>query len=171
VNTAVTTSLVAWARLTRWSGCWAAMALLSALLAAQEKKTAPSELIWHYDSPRGFRLPEPAYRFPTQIKQALVQYVQPVPERTQAYATVCTDKHRFARWLQGLLLARKQDLAAAAGNGPTVLSSNPALRSPGPGTSLSTQPSRPHSRVAPELAAIEDYLLVLKLWDPEPKPQ
>ncbi|WLT32037.1 hypothetical protein [Geothrix sp. PMB-07] len=155
---------------TRGIGAWAAAALLAAPLAAQEKKPVAAEMIWRYEAPRGFRLPEPAYRFPTQIKQALVDYVQPSPDLVRAYADVCGDKHRFAQWLQGLLLERKKGMASAAdGGGATVLSSHPARMAPGRGAIVRSTARAPQgrTRVAQELEAIEDYLMVLKLWDPE----
>jgi hypothetical protein len=55
-------------------------------LLSQNAKPPVPKLAWSYETPRGFQLPEPAYRFPTQIKQALVQFVQPVP-------ALCTEYH------------------------------------------------------------------------------
>lgn len=132
----------------------------------------PAEMIWRYEAPRGFRLPEPAYRFPTQIKQALVDYVQPSPDLVRTYGEVCSDKRRFAQWLKELLLERRKGMASAADAGPTVLSSDPAQTgrtAPGRGAIVRSTARAPQgrTRVARELEAIEDYLMVLKLWDPE----
>lgn len=143
----------------------------------------PAEMIWRYEAPRGFSLPEPSYRFPTQIKQALVDYVQPSPDLVRAYAEVCPDKHRFVQWLKELLLARKKGMASAAGMGatggagviggadagPTVLSTHSARMAPAPGATVRSTSRAPQgrTRVARELEAIEGYLMVLKLWDPE----
>ncbi len=154
---------------------WAMWFLVAASLGAQGAKPQPqpkaqpkpSDMLWRYDMPQGFRLPEPSYRFPTQIKEALIQFVQPVPELTQAYATVCQDKRKFASWLKGVLLERKKGLVAGSGAGPTVLSSDPSKMSPGKGTVTTTRTSKHRTRVAFELEDLETYLTVLKLWDPE----
>ena len=150
---------------------WALWCLADGWLGAQGVKPKPqpkpSDMLWHYDTPQGFRLPEPAYRFPTQIKTALVQFVQPEPELTRAYATVCADKRKFASWLKGVLLERKKGLAANAESGPTVLSSDVTMMSPGKGTITTTRTGKLRTRAATELEDIETYLTVLKLWDVE----
>lgn len=154
---------------------WAAWCLAAGSLGAQGAKPQPppkpqpkpGDMLWRYDTPQGFRLPEPAYRFPTQIKEALVQFVQPVPELTRAYASVCQNKRKFAPWLQGVLLDRKKGLAASSESGPTVLSSDFSKMSPGKGTITTTRTSKHRTRVASELEDIETYLAVLRLWHPE----
>lgn len=152
---------------------WAAWCLAVGSLGAQGAKPQPQpksksgEMLWRYDTPQGFRLPEPAYRFPTQIKEALVQFVQPVPDLTRAYASVCQDKRKFASWLQGVLLDRKKGLAAGGESGPTVLSSDFSKMSPGKGTITTTRTSKHRTRVASELEDIETYLAVLKFWNPD----
>lgn len=152
---------------------WAAWCLAVGSLGAQGAKPQPKpqpkpkEMLWRYDTPQGFRLPEPAYRLPTQIKEALVQFVQPLPELTRAYASVCQDKGKFARWLQGVLQERKKGLAAGGESGPTVLSSDFSKMSPGKGTITTTRTSKHRTRVASELEDIETYLAVLKLWNPD----
>ena len=66
-------------------------------------RPAPPAVIWTYDTPTGFQLLEPGYRFPTQIKQALVQFVQPDADLSRAYQDVFADKKRFTAWFKGLL--------------------------------------------------------------------
>ncbi|GLH73632.1 hypothetical protein GETHLI_21340 [Geothrix limicola] len=145
--------------------------VLAAALGAQEAKSAvkvkpkPSEVLWRYESPRGFTLPEPAYGFPTPIKQALVQFVQPDPDLTKAYADVLRDKRTFARWLRGVLEARKKALQEAETAGPRVLSSDPSKAAPGKGTILGTTTIRP--RAEREGGEIDRYLAVLKVWSSE----
>lgn len=150
---------------------WALWCLVAASLGAQGAKPKPqpkpSDMLWRFDTPQGFRLPEPGYRFPTPIKEALVQFVQPVPELTQAYADVCQDKRKFALWLKRVLLERKKGLAAGSGSGPTVLSSDPSRMSAGKGTITTTRTNQHRTRVASELEDIETYLTALKLWAPE----
>lgn len=144
---------------------------LAADLPAQDAKPAPkarprpSEALWRYESPRGFVLPEPAYGLPTPIKQALVEFIQPVPELTKAYADVFRDKRKFAGWLRGVLLSRRKALAEGEASGPRVLSSDPSKASPGPGRILST--TTVHSRTERERGEIDRYLAVLKMWDPD----
>jgi hypothetical protein len=134
-------------------------------LQAQAAKPTPPAVIWTYETPRGFQLPEPKYRFPTQIKQALVQFVQPVPQLTRDYQTVFGDKRKFATWLKGVLQDRKTQLAKAGESGPTVLSSDLSKLSTRPAVITSTTKVR--TKTEADLAAIERYLTVLKAWDPD----
>jgi hypothetical protein len=131
---------------------------------AAAKATAPN-LAWTYDTPPGFQLLEPKYRFPTQIKQALVQFVQPVPQLARDYQTVFGDKRKFSGWLKGVLLGRKAKLANYGEEGPTVLSSDLSKLSTGPGVITST--TTVHTRTDADLAAIERYLIVLNAWAPD----
>lgn len=154
---------------------WVVSILAGGPLGAQEAKprpkpspaptSAPSKVLWRYDTPRDFTLLEPAYRLPTQVKQALVQFVQPVPELSQAYATVFTDKRKFSSWLKSVLLDRKKAATREAESAPTVLSSDPSKMSTGKGTVTSTAKTRP--RAAREQDDIDRYLTVLKVWDTE----
>ena len=146
------------------------MRLLALLVAAlplcsQAVKPPAPAVAWSYETPHGFHLLEPAYRFPTQIKQALVQFVQPVPARARAYQSVYLDKHRFSAWLKGVLMEVGTQRAQQIKSAGHVLSSDPSKMSSDGGTILSTA-TRPPRRAA-EPDAIESYLEALKLWDPE----
>jgi hypothetical protein len=134
-------------------------------LLAEAPKPAAPPAAWSYATPRGFHLPEPSYKLPTQIKQALVQFVQPMPQLTKDYQTVVGDKRKFSTWLKGVLLDRKTQLAKAGQSGPTVLSSEFSKLSTGPATITSTTKVR--TRTELDLAAIDRYLAVLKAWDPD----
>ena len=122
-------------------------------------------VIWTYATPPGFQLLEPGYRFPTPIKQALMQFVQPDAELSRAYQDVFADKKTFAAWLKGVLQDQKMKQRKAAESGPTVLSSDPSKLSVGKSTVTSTA-RLPHAR-ATQAQAIEHYLFVLKAWAPE----
>ena len=127
-------------------------------------KPAPA-VIWTYATPPDFQLVEPGYRFPTQIKQALAQFVQPDAELSRAYQDVFADKKAFATWLKGVLQDQKMNLRKTAESGPTVLSSDPSKLSVGNATVTSTA-RIPHAR-ATQAQAIEHYLFVLKTWAQE----
>lgn len=134
------------------------------LLSQSARPHAPA-IAGSSETPRGFRLQEPAYRFPTPIKQALVQFVQPVPARSKEYQSVFRDKRKFSTWLKGVLIderTRRTKLAKSEGN---VLSSDLSKLSTDGGTILSTTKIQP--RKAVDLEAIERYLDVLKAWDPD----
>ena len=104
-------------------------------------------VIWSYATPPGFQLLEPGYRFPVQIKQALVQFVQPDAELSRAYQDVFADKKTFAAWFRGVLQDQKKKQPRAAESGPTVLSSDLSKLSVGNATVTSTAkvPTRPSS--------------------------
>jgi hypothetical protein len=123
-------------------------------------------VIWSYATPPGFQLLEPGYRFPLQIKQALVQFVQPDAELNRAYQDVFMDKQKFAAWLRGVLQDQKKKQPKAAESGPTVLSSDLSKLSVGNATVTSTA-KIPHPKAAQQQAAIDRYLFVLKTWAPE----
>ena len=129
-------------------------------------RPAPPAVIWTYDTPTGFQLLEPGYRFPTQIKQALVQFVQPDVDLSRAYQDVFTDKKRFTAWFKGLLQDQKVKQRKAAESGPTVLSSDLSKLSVGNATVTSTA-KIPHPTAAQEQAAIDRYLFILKRWEVE----
>ncbi len=134
-------------------------------LLSQNAKPPVPKVAWSYETPRGFQLLEPAYRFPTQIKQALVQFVQPSPALCKEYHSVFLDKRKFSIWLKSVLVdsrAKRAQLAKSEGN---VLSSDLSKMSPNGGTILSTATIHPRKAANPE--AIERYLEVLKAWDPE----
>jgi hypothetical protein len=142
--------------------------LLSALslLAGDTKKApAPAKVLWTYETPRGFQLLEPSYRYPTQIKEALLRYVQPVPALAREYHEVFRDKHKLATWLKGVLSGEKVRRAQAAKDQPTVLSSDPSQMSVGNATITSTAKRAP--KPPAEADAIDRYLDVLKVWDGE----
>jgi hypothetical protein len=139
--------------------------LVSLTLLAQAPKPAPPVAVRPSATPRDFHLAEPSYKFPTQIKQALVQFVQPVPQLTKDYQTVVGDKRKFSTWLKGVLLDRKTQLAQAGQSGPTVLSSDFSKLSTGPATITSTTKFR--TRTELDLAAVDRYLAALKAWDPD----
>jgi hypothetical protein len=122
-------------------------------------------VIWSYATPPGFELLEPGYRFPVQIKQALVQFVQPDAELSRAYQDVFTDKKKFAAWFRGVLQDQKKKQPKAADSGPTVLSSDLSKLSVGNATVTSTA-KVPHPRAAQD-QTIDRYLFVLKAWAPE----
>lgn len=123
-------------------------------------------VIWSYATPPGFQLLEPGYRFPLQIKQALVQFVQPDPELSRAYQEVFLDKQKFAPWLRGVLQDQKTRQRKAAEAAPTVLSSDLSKLSVGNATVTSTG-RVPRSKAGQEQAAIDRYLFALKTWAPE----
>lgn len=115
-----------------------------------------------YATPPGFQLPEPGYRLPTQIKQALVQFVQPDAELSRAYQVVFVDKPKFVVWFRGVLQDQKTNQRKAAEAGPTVLSSDLSRLSVGNATVTSTA-KVPHPKAAQE-QAIDRYLFALKAW-------
>lgn len=123
----------------------------------------PSKVLWRYDSPRAFQLLEPAYRFPTPIKQALIQFVQPVPQLSKAYGDVFTDKPKFCAWFKGVLTDRQKAVAQVAESAPTVLSSDVSKMSPSKGVVTST--GRVPNRAAKEQDEIEKALMVLRVWE------
>lgn len=127
-------------------------------------KPAPA-VFWTYATPPGFQLLEPGYRFPTQIKQALVQFVQPDAELSRAYQDVFADKKAFAAWLKGVLQDQKIKQRKAAESGPTVLSSDPSRLSVGHATVTSTA-RIPHAKATQD-QAIDRYLFILKRWEVE----
>jgi hypothetical protein len=132
------------------------------LLPQTVKPPAP-KVAWSYETPRGFQLLEPAYRFPVQIKQALVQFVQPTPALCKEYQAVFLDKRKFSTWLRGVLLdgrTKRTKLVKSEGN---VLSSDPSKRSSDGGIILSTAKVQP--KKAGDLEVIDRYLDVLKIWD------
>jgi hypothetical protein len=140
--------------------------LLAAMtLLAQEPKPLPSAVLWTYDSPRDFHLLEPSYRFPTQLKQALVQVVQPSPALCREYLTVFPDKKLFCPWLRKVLTEYRDQQAKAAQTEGKVLSSDPSKRSADGGQVLST--AKPRPRKAPEPIPVDVYLEVLKFWEAE----
>jgi hypothetical protein len=122
-------------------------------------------VIWSYATPPGFQLLEPGYRFPLQIKQALVQFVQPDAELSRAYQDVFMDKLKFAAWFRGVLQDQKKKQPRAADSGPTVLSSDPSKLSVGNAAVTSTARA-PKPKAAQE-QTIDRYLIVLKAWAPE----
>jgi hypothetical protein len=146
---------------------WFAILLVAALpLFAQKGKSPAPAVAWTFETPPGFQLLEPAYRFPTQIKQALVQFVQPSPALCRAYQTVFLDQHKFSRWLKGVLLECRSQRLEAIKSGGKVISSDPSMTTDDGGRVYSTAPTRP--RKADELEAIQRYLDVLEVWDPGP---
>ena len=138
----------------------AAMTLLS-----QEPKPPASAVLWTYDSPRDFHLLEPSYRFPTQLKQALVQVVQPSPGLCRDYLTVFRDKRTFSPWLRKVLTEHRDQQSQAAKTEGKMLSSDLSKLSADGGRVLSTAKARP--RKAPEPVSLDVYLEVLKLWEAE----
>jgi hypothetical protein len=147
-----------------------AMRMIAILIAAlplfsQKAKPPTHAVAWSYETPRGFQLLEPAYRFPTQIKQALVQFVQPVPALSKEYQSVFLDKRKFSAWFKGVLIDYKTKRTRLAKSEGSVLSSDPSKMTSDGGTVLSTARIRPKQPT--DLAAIERYLDVLKAWDPE----
>ena len=140
--------------------------LLAAMtLLAEEPKPSASAVLWTYESPREFRLIEPSYRFPTQLKQALVQVVQPSPTLCREYLEVFRDKQTFSLWLRRVLTEHRDQQAKAAQTEGKVLSSDPSKRSADGGQVLSTAKARP--RKAPEPVSVDVYLDILKLWEAE----
>lgn len=138
----------------------AAMTLLS-----QEPKPPASAVLWTYDSPRDFHLLEPSFRFPTQVKQALVQVVQPSPTLCREYLAVFRDKKTFCPWFRKVLIEHRDQQAKAVQTEGKVLSSDPSKVSADGGRVLSTAKARP--RKGPEPVAVDVYLEGLKLWESE----
>ncbi len=137
--------------------------LVAALpLFSQKAKPPAPAVAWTYETPQGFQLLEPAYRFPTQIKEALIQCVQPTPVLCREYQTVFLDKRKFSIWLKGVLINEQTKAAKSQGR---VISSDPSKTTYDGGTILST--ASIHPRKADDLEAIERYLDVLKVWDPD----
>lgn len=128
-------------------------------------RTPAPGIAWSYETPRDFQLPEPSYRFPTPIKQALVQFVQPVPALTREYQAVFLDKRKFSVWFKKVLTEARSTRTKAAKAEGTVLSSNLSKLSTDGGTVLSTTKLPPKREADPE--AIERYLDVLKHWAPD----
>jgi hypothetical protein len=140
--------------------------LLAAMtLLAQEPKPSASAVLWTYESPLEFHLLEPSYRFPTQVKQALVQVVQPSPTLCREYLAVFRDKRTFCPWLRRVLTEHRDQQAKAIQTEGKVLSSDPSKVSADGGRVLSTAKARP--RKGPEPVAMDVYLEVLKLWEAE----
>jgi hypothetical protein len=139
------------------------LAVLS--LQAQGGKPPVPAIAWSYETPRGFRLLEPGYRFPTQIKQALVQFVQPVPGLVREYQSVFQDKRKFSTWFRKVLTDNRTRETRAAKSDGTVISSDPSKTTRDGGVFLSTARTPP--RKPDHLLAIESYLDVLKAWDPD----
>jgi hypothetical protein len=122
-------------------------------------------VIWSYATPPGFQLLEPGYRLPLQIKQALLQFVQPDADLSRAYQDVFADKKQFATWFRGVLQDQKKKQPKATESGPTVLSSDLSKLSVGNATVTSTA-KVPHPKAAQD-QTIDRYLFVLKAWAPE----
>ena len=140
--------------------------LIAALpLFSQKAKPPAPAVAWTYETPQGFQLLEPAYRFPTQIKEALIQCVQPVAALCREYQTVFLDKRKFSAWLKGVLIDARTKRTNAAKSEGKVYSSDPSKTTDDGGRFYSTAPGRPKN--TDELGAIERYLDVLKIWDPE----
>jgi hypothetical protein len=137
--------------------------LLVALpLFPQKAKPAAPAVVWTYESPRGFHLLEPSYRFPSQIKQALVLFVQPVPALSREYQAVFLDKRKFVDWFRRVLVDQRARTTKAAKSEGTVLSSDLSKLSAEGGTILSTAGT--HSRRPVDPNEVEPYLQVLKIW-------
>ncbi len=140
--------------------------LVAALPLFSQKAKAPAPqaaaVAWTYETPPGFQLLEPSYRFPTQLKEALLKFVQPEPALCREYQTVFLDKQKFSAWLKGVLIKAR---TRGTESGGEVLSSDPSQMSSNGGTILSTAWLPPREEDDPE--AIERYLDVLKLWSPE----
>ena len=95
------------------------MRMIAILVAAlplfpQKAKPPAPAVAWTFETPQGFQLLEPAYRFPTQIKEALVQCVQPTPALCREYQTVFLDKRKFSIWLKGVLIEERAKRTKAA---------------------------------------------------------
>ncbi|HJW72822.1 MAG TPA: hypothetical protein VJ486_08175 [Geothrix sp.] len=108
---------------------------------------------------------EPSYRFPTQIKQALVQFVQPVPALSKEYQRVFLDKRKFSAWFRKVLTEARSARTRTAKPEGTVLSSDLSKLSSDGGTVLST--TKPPPRKEADLEAIERYLDLLRHWAPD----
>lgn len=141
-----------------------ALVLAGQPLGSQPPKAPAPRIVWSYETPQEFLLMEPGYRFPLQIKMALIQFVQPDPELSKAYLSVFMDKRRFAAWLKRVLIDQR-NLRTRPGSPGKVLSSDLSEISPEGGTVLST--AKPPSTGEREREAIEGYLEVLKRWAPE----
>ena len=145
-----------------------ALSLSALSLTASDTKKAqktpkPAEVLWTYETPRGFQLLEPSYRYPTQIKEALLRYVQPVPSLSREYHEVFRDKHKLATWLKGVLVGEQARRAQAAKGQPTVLSSDPSRMSVGDASVTSTAKHSP--KQVGDQEVIDHYLDVLRVWD------
>ena len=92
----------------------ASLSLLAGDTKQPKKPPKPAEVLWTYETPRGFQLLEPSYRYPTQVKAALLRYVQPVPALSREYHQVFLDKHKLATWLKGVLAGERVRRAQAA---------------------------------------------------------
>ena len=141
----------------------AALSLVAGDSKQPQKPAKPAEVLWTYETPRGFQLLEPSYRYPTQVKEALLRYVQPVPALSREYHQVFRDKHKLATWLKGVLAGERVRRAQAAKAQPTVLSSDPSKMSVGDATITSTAKLPP--KQAEDQEIIDRYLDVLKVWD------
>ena len=143
----------------------ATLSLLAGDTKQPQKSPKPAEVLWTYKTPRGFQLLEPSYRYPTQVKEALLRYVQPVPALSLEYHQVFRDKHKLATWLKGVLAGERVRRAQAAKAQPTVLSSDPSKMTVGNATITSTAKLPP--RQAGDQDTIDRYLDVLSVWDPD----
>ena len=139
-----------------------AVLIVALPLVSQTAKPPAPAVAWTYETPQGFHLLEPAYRFPTQIKQALIQCVQPTPALCREYQAVFLDKRKFSTWLKGVLLNYRSGRIQAAKAAGKVYSSDPSKTTDDGGGLYSTA-SRP--RKADELESIDRYLDILKIWE------
>lgn len=128
-------------------------------------KPPATGIAWSYETPWDFHLLEPSYRFPTQIKQALVQFVQPVPTLSREYQAVFLDKRKFSAWFRKVLTEARSARSKVAKAEGTTLSSDLSKLSSNGGTVLST--TKPPPRKEADLEAIERYLEVLRQWAPD----
>jgi hypothetical protein len=62
-----------------------------------------SKVVWTYESPPGFDFLEPEYRFPTQIKQILIDHVKGNSGYEKEYKEYYADQYLFKPWLVRIL--------------------------------------------------------------------
>jgi hypothetical protein len=140
------------------------LALVS-LCATQGFSQNKTDVVWNYDTPQGFSLLEPSYRFPIQIKQALLEQVQPVPSRAKEYDNVFRDKLSFSIWFRGILEKQEEGLTRLVEAGKKVLESKAAKDYPS--MPIIQDAAKRHTKAVSDLNLVQRYLIILKEWCPE----
>jgi len=138
---------------------------LATLCIADVPPRATLDVNWNYDTPPGFSLLEPSYRFPIQIKQALVEQVQINSNLAKEYDSVFRDKLVFADWFRKILEKRQDALIRVLEAGKKILESKAAKDYPNMPIIRGT--ATRNTNYANEINSIQRYLVVLKEWCPE----
>jgi len=138
---------------------------IACLAQTQATPQQDQNIVWSYETPQGFSLLEPGYRLPTQIKQALLEQVQPNPVYSKEYDEIFQDKAKLSAWLRNKLEQRETSLSKLIEAGKKVLDSDFAKSAPGHPIIRDT--AKRQTKATAELSAIQRYLVVLRSWSPE----